>query len=59
VTVLTSSAAGEPSREDPGWRNAAFTEALLEAAGGGRRAAGGGADGDRNGVPRSPSSAAT
>ena len=43
VTVLTSSAAGENSREDASWQNGAFTEVLLEALGSG-------ADGDRNGV---------
>ena len=43
MTVLTSSAAGELSREDASWQNGAFTEVLLEALGSG-------ADGDRNGV---------
>jgi WD40 repeat protein len=43
VTVLTSSAGTETSREDPRWRNGAFTEALLEALG---RAA----DTDKNGL---------
>jgi uncharacterized caspase-like protein len=43
ITVLTSSAASEPSREDPAWANGAFTEALIEALG--RRA-----DDDRNGM---------
>ena len=31
VTVLTSSEAGQLSREDPAWGNGAFTEALLDA----------------------------
>jgi uncharacterized caspase-like protein len=34
VTVLTSSSASRASREDPAWRNGAFTEAVLEALGG-------------------------
>jgi hypothetical protein len=34
VSVLTSSAGMEPSREDPRWSNGAFTEVLLEALGG-------------------------
>ena len=42
VTVLTSSAGSELSREDPAWKNGAFTEALL----GGLLAG----DGDGNGV---------
>ena len=42
VTVLTSSEAGQLSREDPAWGNGAFTEALLDAL---RRA-----DDDRNGL---------
>lgn len=33
ITVLTSSSASQASREDPAWRNGAFTEALLEALG--------------------------
>ena len=33
VTVLTSSSASQASREDPKWRNGAFTEAVLEALG--------------------------
>ena len=33
VTVLTSSAGSEVSREDPKWQNGAFTEAFLEALG--------------------------
>jgi hypothetical protein len=41
--VLTSSGAGEASREDARWQNGAFTEVLLEALGSG-------ADSDRNGV---------
>ena len=31
VTVLTSSAGTEVSREDPSWQNGAFTRALLDA----------------------------
>ena len=34
ITVLTSSSASQASREDPRWRNGAFTEAVLEALGG-------------------------
>ncbi len=33
VTVLTSSTSTQLSREDPGWRNGAFTEIFLEALG--------------------------
>ena len=33
VTVLTSSSADEPSREEEGWQNGAFTKVLIEALG--------------------------
>ncbi|MDO9713454.1 caspase family protein [Paracraurococcus lichenis] len=33
ISVLTSSSASQTSREDPAWRNGAFTEAVLEALG--------------------------
>lgn len=43
MTVLTSSSADKPSREDAKWQNGAFTKVLLEALGGA-------ADTNKNGV---------